>query len=1058
MKFKKSLLGNMISMAITTSVLATAAHAQQITIDDPSQLRAASNAIYTSKKSTGQYIVQLKGASGIARASELGELIPSNQLVALARNNYNADSPTMAAYTAALRSRQEEVASQIGNFEILNSYAHTFNGFSAKMTEAQAEALRNHPDVVAVYDDEVQQPQTANTPAFLGLTGPGGNHTIGNKGEGVVVGILDSGIWPENPSYADDGTYSDPADLGWTGTCDAGDEAGAAEDGTDTFNCNNKLIGARFYNTSFKNTYDVRYDLGEFESPRDADGHGSHTSSTAAGNEGVTATRGGVELGTVSGIAPRARVAMYKVCWNANYVSPAGVRERGCFFGDSMAAIDQAVVDGVDVLNYSIGNVTGLNSPVYNAALSAAEAGVFFAGSAGNDGPGPATVSNIAPWVTTVAASTYDGTVPVVGEELAVSIDDAASAPIFSIEGSITAEAPEAFSGDLAVTVPANACAPLTNPEAIAGQVALIARGTCNFSDKILNAQNAGATGVVVYSDNRTPLAMGGDGTGITIPGRMITNEDGLALAEASVASTVTVTWSDVGITIEDEVQGNLMADFSSRGVNPQTNDIIKPDITAPGVQILAANSEDQLDFGGNEDGQPFHYLQGTSMSSPHIAGMAALLREQRPDWSPAQIKSALMTSARQNLTNQAGTIAAGPFDFGAGHADPVPAMNPGLTYDANLKDYLAFLCGQGEANLVAGQLEGGCASLVDEGFATDASQLNYPSIAIGNLVAEETISRTVTDVTGAGGTYTVSVEEPAGINIEVKTFDSAGVETPSDDLVVEANGKASYSLTFTKGEGFVPEQFVFGAITLTGTDGTEVRSPIGVNPEADVKIEVPASLSLTLNRGRASFPVRSQYTGRTSLDYAGLTAPFALRGTVVNANGAAFDFGTAIGLGQFDILPIPEGTKVARFALTDGLVNVEGADLDLHVWNCIAFSCNPVASSESGSSNEEVLLVNPEPRSGAGGDVYVVLVHGFSTGSEDSADFISPTWIVNGAESTTRVRGSSRAVKGRFNNIRLTTSGLDANTLYMGGVTFYNDEGVAEGTTVLEVLLPEEN
>ena len=1049
----------MVSMAVTTSVLTTSAIAANYEVSvDPTQLKAVSPAT-SSKKGATSYIVQLKGASGITKARELGELMPSNQLVSVAKNNYNPNSTNIAAYTETLKNRQQALATEVGSLEILHKYTHTFNGFSARMTAKQADLLRNHPDVAGVWEDEVFVPQTSNTPAFLGLTGAGGQHTIGIKGEDVIVGILDSGITPENPSFADDGSYTDASTLGWNGGCEVGEETGAGENGEDTFQCNNKLIGAKFFNSTFASVYDIQYGLGEFESPRDADGHGTHTASTAAGNSGVTATREGVEIGTISGMAPRARVAAYKVCWNANYVNPQGTPERGCFFGDSMAAIDEAVADGVDVLNYSIGNSPNINTPVYNSALKAAEAGVFFAASAGNSGPGPSTTSNIAPWITTVAASTYDGTVALVGKALGISANGQESEPLFSLPGLITPPAPVGgLTASLVAVGPAqangetslacNSSPAIDNAAELQGNIALISRGACNFSEKILNAQNAGAAGVVVYSTSNSVIAMGGSGDGITIPGVMVSRDDGLALLDLLNEGSVSATLSDEGASVEVQEVGNLMAGFSSRGPNTTPQDIIKPDITAPGVQVLAGTSPQQLNFDGNEQGENFAYLSGTSMSGPHIAGIAALLIEQHPDWSPAQVKSAMMTAARQNVTKEDGSTPADPFDFGGGHVDPIPAMNPGLTYDANFNDYLGFLCGQNEDNLVASLSNETCSSLTAQGYATDPSQLNYPSIAISELVATETVTRTVTDVTGIGGTYTVSVEAPAGINVEVATFDANGNETESDDLVVEAGGKASYSLTFSKLAGFTPDEFVFGSITLTGTDGTEVRSPIAIKPAADVKIVVPEYLSLDLNRGRASFPVQMLYTGTTSLDYAGLTLPFLYSGSVVNDNGAAFDFATAVGRGQYAAYTLPANTKVFRVSLLDDLVDVEGADLDLYIWKCPTFStCVPEAASENGGSNEDILLVNPEPAA-----AYVVFVHGYSTGNQPSANFSAPIWAAVGPDSSTKISGSSRAIDGRFNSIRVTTRGLNPQGLYMGAVTFYNDQGEAEGTTVLEV------
>src|SRR5690606_26052011 len=347
--------------------------------------------------------------------------------------------------------------------KLIYSYTHTFNGFSAKMTAAQAEALRNHPNVEGVWRDEAQQMTTSNTPAFLGLTSsPDGLHTLGVKGEDVVIGVVDSGIWPEHPSFADDGSYAPLS--GWNGTCDVGEDP--------EFSCNNKLIGARYFKSTFETVYEIQ--PGEFISPRDADNHGTHVASTAGGNEVVTAVFNGTPVATVSGIAPRARIAMYKACWNSDYVSPEGVNERGCFYGDTMAAIDQAVADGVDVINYSTGgDRTNLTTVSAAAKLRAAQAGVFVSVSAGNDGPTASTIGTPAPWVTTVAASTYDGFSIANGIEVTagplqgtyIAVEGVTSVPL-SQTGDISA--------DVVVAEPLLACAELTNAAEIAGKFALI--------------------------------------------------------------------------------------------------------------------------------------------------------------------------------------------------------------------------------------------------------------------------------------------------------------------------------------------------------------------------------------------------------------------------------------------------------------------------------------------------------------------------------------------------------------------------------------------------------
>jgi subtilisin family serine protease len=1065
MRFNKYLVGIAVSTALASAVASASPYIVQV---DASKLTATGPAPVV-QSASGMYIVELKGATAINMAAQLGELVPSNQMVARAGNNYNATSPKIEAYVAAMKEKQLSVASEIGVVDVLHNYAHTFNGFSARLSPAQVEAISNHPDVAAVYADEVHQPQTSNTPAFLGLVTPGGDglHDLGIVGEDVIVGILDSGVWPENPSFSSAGTMPEntygPAPEGWAGECNVGsvgsftDSNGVViyDDSTapaDEFTCNNKLIGARYFGSTFSSVYEMQFSLGAFASARDDDGHGSHTASTAAGNAGVTATLGGAEVGTLSGIAPRARVAAYKVCWNANYESATGP-ERGCFFGDSLAAIDAAVVDGVDVLNYSIGNSQAINTPVYNASLSAANAGVFFAASAGNSGPTAATVSNIAPWIATVAASTYDGTSAVIGTALEVN-SGVASGPKLAVPSNLETPIPESgVSGDLALADPIFACSPLAND--LSGQVALISRGSCSFSLKVANAQAAGATAVVVYNNNPSaPFAMGNTpADGIAqIPAVMVSQLDGASLASSVDNGVTNVSLTTTPFAGEATEVGNIMAGFSSRGVNTQTGDILKPDITAPGVRILAASSPEQLQFGGNPQGEDFAYLQGTSMSSPHIAGMAALLSGAYPDWTPAQIKSAIMTTARQNVVKENGTTPADPFDFGAGHVDPAPSLNPGLVYSANLGDYLGFLCGQGEAGLVSSARFGAdCTDIANAGFATDASQLNYPSIAIAELAGTETISRTVTDVTGNGGSYNVVVEAPEGTTVTVETFDAAGNAIPSGLLEVAPGGTASYSLTFDSVPGFPVGEWVFGAVTLERTDGLTVRSPIAVNQVPTETMVVPETLSLALNRGRATFFIETLYSGNFSYELGGMTPAFGVESSAIS-NPGEFDFGANVPTSTF--LTIPEGVSLMRFSLRDDLVSVPGTNLDILVYRCVAFSCSFVDSATGPDANEDLVLVNPEPNAPGAGNIYVVFVQGVDTLGNDSVDYTMPTWIVDGAENTTRVAASSRAVTNRLQNVSILTRGL-ASGLYMGTLTFTDGDGVVQGTTALEVVQP---
>lgn len=1017
-----------VAMAIGTVSAQQANSPYQINID-AGQLRLAA-----ADTAPAPYIVQVKGKSGIEKAQELGELLPARQSVTKALNRYNASSARMQNYTSSLKAFHQHLASSTGATEVMYSYTHTFNGFAAKLTPAQAEALRNHPNVAGVWRDEAQQMTTSNTPAFLGLTqGPDGLHTLGVKGEDVVIGVVDSGIWPEHPSFADDGSYAPLP--GWAGTCDVGEDT--------EFSCNNKLIGARYYKNTFESVYELQ--PGEFVSPRDADNHGTHVASTAGGNEGVTAVFNGTPVATVSGIAPRARIAMYKACWNSSYVSPEGVAERGCFYGDTMAAIDQAVADGVDVINYSIGgSLTDLTTMAAAAKLRAAQAGVFVAVSAGNSGPAAGTVGTPAPWVTTVAASTYDGTSIANGIEVTagplqgtyIAVEGGTSLPL-SVTGEISA--------DLAVAMPLEACAPLSNAAEVAGKFVLIQRGTCSFDIKLGQAEAAGAAGVVMYNNSpAAPIVMGGTGS-FGIPAVMTTLATGSAFnAEVTAGGVVNIKMSP-SVFVDDVVEvGNLMAGFSSRGPNLASFDVIKPDITAPGVKILAgASSQPML----APAGVSFTYLQGTSMSSPHIAGMAALVKESHPNWTPAMIKSALMTTARQNLTKENGITPADPFDFGAGHAVPNKSINPGLTYDIENLDYFAFLCGIGNANFVLNTTGASCAQFEAAGYNTDPSQLNLPSIAIAELTGAETIVRQVTDVSGSASVYSATVEAPAGVDVEVITDDGG------NQMSVAANGSASYGIKFTPNANATLGSWSFGAITWSN-GAHSVRSPIAIKVESPQLIVAPESIaaSVKAKSGRVSFPVEMNYSGTTSAAIVGVSAPFGSSDVVAQDADRSFVFNEP-GLG-FHALLVPAGTKVARFSLYEALASVPGADLDLYVYRCIAYSCAAVGTSAAAGGNEVVTIMNPEPANdGGAGDFYLAFVHAYDLGGAAEASYTMPFWIVNAKEASTRIAASPRAIMGRFNNVTVTTTNLTASPFpYLGVAMFYDADGVEQDSTLLEI------
>lgn len=1010
--------GIVVANELPTSNFEVSAAAAQL------QAPAASTKVAT-------YIVQLAGKTGVEKAAELGQL-KANPLTG-GKNLYNSSHPSIVAHNAALKVLQEQLAAQFSDTGMLYSYTHTFNGFTARMTAAQAEQLKLQAGVVGVWQDKAEQIQTSRTPALLGLTGPEGQHTLGIKGENMIVGIVDTGISPTNPSFADDGSYG-PLER-FKGVCDKGED--------EEFACSNKLIGARYFKDAFVSEYALQ--PGEFVSPRDADHHGSHVASTTAGNEGVAASIGGLALGNITGMAPRARIAVYKACWNSDYTSPEGVPERGCFYGDTMAAIDAAVADGVDVINYSIGGSrTDLTTPSAAAMLRATQAGVVVAVAAGNDGRNDAksTVSTPAPWVISVAASGFNIDALTVNSGLPVN-------KVTAIEGTVgkPLAVTGAVSGDVAVATPLLGCEPLTNAAELAGKIVLIQRGTCGFAVKLEQAQNAGAKAMLVFNNAAgNPIAMGGEVAGPTIPALMVKMDDGAAIKAAVEAGT------NVNVTFDPTAVANAMADFSSKGPALATGDILKPDITAPGVNILAAGTPTTFTKPAGND---FTYMSGTSMASPHIAGLAALIKEQHPGWTPSMVKSALMTTAYQNVTKASSGVLADPFDFGAGHVAPVTAANPGLVYDTSAEEYFAFLCGQGQAAFVLNESGFSCAQYEAAGFPTEAAQLNQPAIAVSALKGAKTIVRVVTDVSGSSSNYVPSIEAPAGVTVAFKkVVNNALVDASSID--VPANGQAIYAVTLTPTSSAVLNTYAFGSLTLS--NGVHnVRSPIVVQPVAPDTIKAPAILSTTVAAasGRLSFTADYMYNGATSGKLFGLSQAFGSSRTVSQDADGVFAFNEP-GMG-FHTFTVPAGSQLARFTLRNGLTNLATKpNIDLYVYRCVKWSCSFVASSLNAEANEDILLPNPAPANdAASGDVYVVWTHGRDLKGAASANYTLAYWVVNAANpATSSLVAGSRAVMGRPNVLTVTTKNLVKGSLpYMGAVGLSDNTGQQKTTTVLEVF-----
>ena len=644
------------------------------------------------------------------------------------------DLKTVSVIVTLDESVSADAVAALTGGEVIHRYDKVFNGASLVLDGSNVDALAAIDGVTGVYLDTLQQLDTEASPQFIGA--PTAWNALGGQGsagEGVVVGILDSGIWPEHPSMSDPDPFGKPYDPPaiTPAECDFGNTAANPADAP--FTCNNKLIGA--YN--MLDTYKALVGLmpTEFDSARDDNGHGTHTATTAAGNGGVAASIFGVPYGYASGIAPRAHVIAYRVCGDA-----------GCYGSDSVAAVNQAIIDGVDVINFSIsGGANPYSDAVELAFANAYDNGVFVAASAGNSGPTPETVAHRGPWTTTVAASTSDRHFT---STLTVTADNGDSLVLtgVTITDGILTPTPVVKASPIDCN---NAAAPGT----YSGKIVICSRGVIARVMKGFNVLQGGAAGMILYN----PSLQGLSTDNHYLPSIHIEFPDGGTLVNFVDTHTGVMATFTPGTATT--VQGDVMAAFSSRGGPGQSLGISKPDITAPGVQILAGHTPMPATEEGGPAGELFQAIQGTSMSSPHIAGAAAIVAAQNPDWTPGQIKSALMTTAQGGVVKEDGSTAATPFDTGSGRVNLARAGWAQLTFDETVANYFAH--------------------------QNDLWHANYPSLYVPELAGSLTVERTVQDQTGKKSTWQLSVYSDPGLTVTVPK-----------KIKVPANGEVTFPIT----------------------------------------------------------------------------------------------------------------------------------------------------------------------------------------------------------------------------------------------------------------------
>jgi subtilisin family serine protease len=1012
---------------------------------------AAATHAYADGEIRHSYIVQLADKP-VATYDGTVSGLPATKPTAGQR--LNVDASTVQNYISYLETKQTDVLATVNKAQVTNEYKVVFNGFSAMLTDAEVRALKKNPGVANISADSILQLDTSYTPTFLGLDKPGGLwDQLGGQdkaGEGIIIGIVDGGIWPEQDSFADrvdeNGNPSrngsklayDAPPASWKGICQTGEGFSASD-------CNNKLIGARYFKQPTQTLHWT-----EFLSARDSvagaeghGGHGDHTASTAGGNAHVTAMTNGLSLGKITGMAPRARIAAYKVCWTDGVTGA-----NGCATSNSVAAIEQAVKDGVNVINFSIGPNAGggaFNEATEVAFLGAAAAGVFVSASAGNSGPATAPVAHISPWLTTVGNSTHNRTYAgdvALGNGVTVTgasgNANTPSAPlILAKDAGLPGVDPTSASLNLCFG-PADSVAPLLDPAKVTGKILVCDRGSNVLVNKSANGKTAGAVGVIIANTPTSATTILNQAH--TISTVHITSADGQKVKDYYAATPgATAALNNLRGIVDPNIVAPQMNSSSSRGPNVANANIMKPDVTAPGTDILAAVSADlthaQRDAvagGAEAPSKDFAFYTGTSMASPHVAGIAALLKQRHPDWSPAMIKSALMTTAYDTFND--GQNAAVPWDStarttgtlpwgqGAGHVAPSVAVDPGLVYDLSTVDYARFLCGLGITNVFG---PAACSSV----GTIQPYNLNLPSLTAASVLGIQTLTRTVKNVGDAAATYNATAALPGY---------TVAVQPATLTLAPGASGTFTVKLTRTTAP---LNTWVYGK--LTWSDGTHtVKSPLTARAAT---IAVPSTVASEAASGTKLITIGTGFSGSMSTAKSGLIPATEFSSTVVKATNTANSVCTGGGGTGVNVhtVTIPAGTTAARFALYDSDTSGDGkSDLDL----VVARGTTVVGSSGGETANEMVTLSNPPA-----GD-YKVCVVGYAP-VDGSATYKLSTWVLSPTATggNFKVVAPSVVAVGGTASVALSWSGLPTGKRHLGSVSYLTG-GAVVGTTMVEV------
>jgi subtilisin family serine protease len=720
------------------------------------------------------------------------------------KKKLNAKSPAAVAYTNYITSRESAftgaLKSAIPAASVRRAYRTVYGGVSVTLPADKVSALLSLPNVSAVQADALHKLDAATVndddASFIG--GQVAYDALGSSstaGQGVIVADIDTGVWPEHPSFAarpDLPASPPPTSDGHARACNFGKNPLTNV----TFACNNKLIEGQVFLDSYNlGNHDELYPT----TARDSNGHGTHTTSTAGGNPLQHATLFGVDRGPIQGIAPGAFLMSYKA-----------LGPLGGYDSDLVAAIEQAVLDGANVINYSIGPSTPQSAYTSSddlAFLDAFDAGVFVSASAGNSGPGAQTTSHLGPWETTVGATTLQRAFR------SAATLSAPGAPALQLTGDsimpgISAPTPVVNANSVAGED--NVCSKPAPAGSFTGKIVVCVRGGVDSNgdpvgrvQKGYNVKQGGAVGMFLIN----PVPEDTETDNHFLPAVHFDAPAGNQLEAYLAAHPGTVATFTEGQ--KANAQGDVMAAFSSRGPG---GDFLKPDIAAPGVQILAGNTPTPTDVASGPSGQYFQAIAGTSMAAPHITGSAALVLALHPGLSPAEVKSVLMTTANRNVKKEDTTTPATPFDDGAGRVDLAGVVDPGLVL-----------------NVTKAEMD---AVLTDPLHRID---LNEPSVYDQHLPGRVTTTRKIKNIDSRPEVYKITA-----------TSDLPGGVTVSPSIVnVPPNSTATVTITLDGSNGTVGHWY-FGQIDLTqvGSGSHHLHLPVAFSPADASAVAQPVSLT----------------------------------------------------------------------------------------------------------------------------------------------------------------------------------------------------------------------